>query len=252
MVESVKLRCHFCEEQFPKKEDLLRHMRRHWLRRDEGEVRRSPEERRRRRRRGAVVTRVLEEQGSCEGSSEGSVSESDREEKHLDLRKPPSRSMEKHPDPRKPPSRSFLARTRQSLASSQLEVSGGQQLACLTCLKTFANLQNLKRHLRLHLARDSHVAEIHSDGEDEGQGDSKMDCDFCPEKFTNKAAFSVHMLTHNTQELVCYVCKKSYSDRYSLRYHLRTHGIGRQIRCELCGTHGLHTQRHKALPLLSV
>ena len=34
---------------------------------------------------------------------------------------------------------------------------------------------------------------------------------------------------------MCYVCKKSYSDRYSLRYHLRTHGIGRQIRCELCG-----------------
>jgi DNA-directed RNA polymerase subunit RPC12/RpoP len=114
-------------------------------------------------------------------------------------------------------------------------VSGGQQLACLTCLKTFSNLQNLKRHLRLHLARDSHVAEIHSEGEDEGHKDSKMDCDFCPEKFTNKAAFSVHMLTHNTQELVCYVCKKSYSDRYSLRYHLRTHGIGRQIRCELCG-----------------
>ena len=41
--------------------------------------------------------------------------------------------------------------------------------------------------------------------------------------------------SHQAQELVCYVCKKSYSDRYSLRYHLRTHGIGRQIRCELCG-----------------
>ena len=90
----------------------------------------------------------------------------------------------------------------------------------------------------------------------------------------NKAAFAVHCLTHQVsnwtnlatlslclipyslkkffafhanllinqpctilqaQELVCYVCKKSYSDRYSLRYHLRTHGIGRQIRCELCG-----------------
>merc|ERR1719322_1172271 len=36
------------------------------------------------------------------------------------------------------------------------------------------------------------------------------------------------------QETKCYVCDKTYADRYSLRYHLRTHGIGRQIRCEYC------------------
>ena len=30
----------------------------------------------------------------------------------------------------------------------------------------FANLQNLRRHLRLHLKRDSHLAEIDSEGEE--------------------------------------------------------------------------------------
>ena len=30
----------------------------------------------------------------------------------------------------------------------------------------FANLQNLRRHLKLHLKRDSHLAEIDSEGEE--------------------------------------------------------------------------------------
>ena len=63
----------------------------------------------------------------------------------------------------------------------------------------------------------------------------KFLCDFCPEKFDNKSAFQVHEKLHSSAELVCYVCEKKYLDRYSLRYHLRTHGIGLQIRCELCG-----------------
>ena len=33
----------------------------------------------------------------------------------------------------------------------------------------FANLQNLRRHLRLHLKRDSHLAEIDSEGEEKVQ-----------------------------------------------------------------------------------
>ena len=188
----------------------------HWRR---GQVRRSPEERRR-RHKGELDRRwrVTESLESCEGSSEASESGSEMETVEASV------------------PRSVLARTRRCLAQEQLETSSGQQLACLTCLKKFANLQNLKRHLRLHLARDSHVAEIDSEGEEREQDKQcQLDCDFCPEKFVNKAAFAVHQLTHSSQELVCYVCSKSYSDRYSLRYHLRTHGIGRQITCQLCG-----------------
>ena len=101
----------------------------------------------------------------------------------------------------------------------------------------FTDFFNFRRHLRLHLQRDSNIAEIDSDvDEDKASCDrKKLQCDFCPEKFDNKAAFQVHEKTHSSQELICFVCEKKYLDRYSLRYHLRTHGIGLQIRCELCG-----------------
>ena len=49
-------------------------------------------------------------------------------------------------------------------------------------------------------------------------------------RFDNRSAARIHEASHKGQETVCYVCDKRYADRYSLRYHLRTHGIGRQIR----------------------
>ena len=55
-------------------------------------------------------------------------------------------------------------------------------------------------------------------------------CDWCPARFDNRSAARIHESTHKGQETKCYVCDKTYADRYSLRYHLRTHGIGRQIR----------------------
>ena len=97
------------------------------------------------------------------------------------------------------------------------------------------NIFHYRRHLRLHLQRDSNIAELNSDGEAVEEDKKKFLCDFCPEKFDNKSAFQVHEKLHGSAELVCYVCEKKYLDRYSLRYHLRTHGIGLQIRCELCG-----------------
>lgn len=130
------------------------------------------------------------------------------------------------------------AKTRTTLAENQLENNERGELVCLTCLKQFSNVQNLRRHLRLHLQRDSNIAELDSDGCDQADKageEKKFQCDFCPEKFHNKSAFQIHEKTHNSQELVCFMCEKKYLDRYSLRYHLRTHGIGLQIRCELCG-----------------
>jgi len=128
----------------------------------------------------------------------------------------------------------LCSKTRLSLAENQLDNNQKGQLTCLTCLKQFSNIQNLRRHLRLHLKRDSNIAEIDSAGEKEDDS-KKFQCDFCPEKFDNKSAFQVHEKLHSSQELICFVCEKKYLDRYSLRYHLRTHGIGLQIRCELCG-----------------
>ena len=128
---------------------------------------------------------------------------------------------------------------RLSLAEKQLDNNETEGLICLTCLKRFSNCQNLRRHLRLHIARDSITPDIDkaADGGDvEGRTTSlgKHMCDWCPARFDNRAAARVHESSHKGQEPRCYVCDKRYADRYSLRYHLRTHGIGRQIRCEYC------------------
>eukprot|EP00090_Calanus_glacialis_P040307 TRINITY_DN7025_c0_g1_i2.p1 TRINITY_DN7025_c0_g1~~TRINITY_DN7025_c0_g1_i2.p1 ORF type:complete len:631 (+),score=152.48 TRINITY_DN7025_c0_g1_i2:29-1921(+) len=162
-----------------------------------------------------------ESDSDCFGDSELSDSEDDSENvKHFSALKVP---------------RKLFAKTRQTLAEEQLENNSKGELVCLTCLKRFSNIQNLRRHLRLHLKRDSNIPDFESDSENCDNNSKRFNCDFCPEKFDNKSGFLVHEKTHNSQELMCYICSKTYSDRYSLRYHLRTHGIGQQIRCELCG-----------------
>ena len=130
---------------------------------------------------------------------------------------------------------------RLSLAEKQLDNNETEGLICLTCLKRFSNCQNLRRHLRLHIARDSVTPDIEKaggssqcDASDDADFDGRYFCDWCPARFDNRSAARVHENSHKGQETKCYICDKSYADRYSLRYHLRTHGIGRQIRCEYC------------------
>ena len=133
------------------------------------------------------------------------------------------------------------ARERLSLAEKQLDNNETEGLVCLTCLKRFSNCQNLRRHLRLHISRDSIKPDYEMDANDSSRldvedemHDGRYLCDWCPAKFDNRSAARIHESTHRGQEPKCYVCSKRYADRYSLRYHLRTHGIGRQIRCEHC------------------
>ena len=124
---------------------------------------------------------------------------------------------------------------RLSLAEKQLDNNETEGLICLTCLKRFSNCQNLRRHLRLHISRDSITPDIDRSCEDVDDVESgRYFCDWCPARFDNRSAARIHESTHKGQETKCYICDKTYADRYSLRYHLRTHGIGRQIRCEYC------------------
>ena len=156
----------------------------------------------------------------CLGDSE--LSDSDTEEERIDRMERDRREM-----------RTLLAKTRLSLAEKQLDSCDSDDLVCLTCLKKFSNIQNLRRHLRLHMTRDSNIPDADIDAEKDDKN-FKFSCDFCPEKFANKAAHGVHEKTHGDKKPICYVCGKKYADRYTLRYHLRTHGVGHQIRCELC------------------
>ena len=164
----------------------------------------------------------------CPGDSESS--DSDAEENSA------SRSKQQT---KKKRAMSITAKDRLSLAEKQLDNNETEGLICLTCLKRFSNCQNLRRHLRLHIARDSVTPDIEKTGsathcDDDDDFDGRYFCDWCPARFDNRSAARVHENTHKGQATKCYVCDKSYADRYSLRYHLRTHGIGRQIRCEYC------------------
>ncbi|QQP56488.1 Zinc finger protein 234like, partial [Caligus rogercresseyi] len=125
---------------------------------------------------------------------------------------------------------SVSLKDRLSLAEKQLDNNETEDLVCLTCLKRFSNCQNLRRHLRLHISRDSITPDIENDSSSSG----RYFCDWCPARFDNRSAARVHEETHKNDQTKCYICDKLYADRYSLRYHLRTHGIGRQIRCEYC------------------
>ena len=185
------------------------------------------------------------ESDNCPGDSELSSSEGESEE-YTAVRKPEIRSSvifkgktKSQSSSHDSVSRSVSLKDRLSLAEKQLDNNETEGLICLTCLKRFSNCQNLRRHLRLHIARDSITPDIEkqSNGDectDDDLTEGKYFCDWCPARFDNRSAARIHESTHKGQETKCYICDKSYADRYSLRYHLRTHGIGRQIRCEYC------------------
>ena len=133
----------------------------------------------------------FESESDCLGNSELSHSEDDSENV-------------KHISPLKVP-RKLFAKTRQTLAEEQLENNDKGELVCLTCLKRFSNIQNLRRHLRLHLKRYSNIPDFESDSENCDNSNKRFNCDFCPEKFDNKSGFLVHEKTHNSPQLMCYV-----------------------------------------------
>ena len=175
----------------------------------------------------------------CPGDSESSDSDSETKKSQL-LEKRLRFTTAANSIPSTGTGAADKSKNKLSLAERQLDNNETEGLVCMTCLKRFSNCQNLRRHLRLHIARDSIKPDFDigaADNEDiaandDGQG--RYLCDWCPARFDNRSAARIHESSHRGQEPKCYVCSKAYADRYSLRYHLRTHGIGRQIRCEFC------------------
>merc|ERR1719186_524890 len=129
-----------------------------------------------------LITTNYESQSECFGDSEMSDSDDDsvNASHAADLKV----------------TRKMFAKTRQSLAEEQLENNSKGELVCLTCHNRFSNIQNLRRHLRLHLKRDSNIPEFDSDSENCDNNSKRFLCDFRPEKFENKSAFLVHEKTH--------------------------------------------------------
>jgi hypothetical protein len=93
------------------------------------------------------------------------------------------------------------AKDRLSLAEKQLDNNETEGLICLTCLKRFSNCQNLRRHLRLHISRDSVTPDIEKNSvdNDDDDFDGRYFCDWCPARFDNRSAARVHENTHKGQ-----------------------------------------------------
>ena len=179
---------------------------------------------------GGVSSSNGELTSDCPGDSESSESDSEAKK---------DKCLEKRWQTKSTSHKDGHQKNKLSLAEKQLDNNETQGLVCLTCLKRFSNCQNLRRHLRLHIARDSIQPDFDEeesliDDGVEAASKGRYLCDWCPARFDNRSAARVHETSHRGQEAKCYVCSKLYADRYSLRYHLRTHGIGRQIRCEHC------------------
>ena len=78
------------------------------------------------------LSRKFDSSDSCLGDSEKSDSDSDEGEE------------EEEGEPEVKVSRKQCAKTRHSLAEDQLENNRKGELVCLTCLKKFSNIQNLR------------------------------------------------------------------------------------------------------------
>ena len=81
------------------------------------------------------LSRKFDSSDSCLGDSEKSDSDSEEGEE---------------PEPEVKLWRRQCAKTRQSLAEDQLENNRKGELVCLTCLKKFSNIQNLRSQHKLN------------------------------------------------------------------------------------------------------
>ncbi|KAG6465789.1 hypothetical protein O3G_MSEX015392 [Manduca sexta] len=71
---------------------------------------------------------------------------------------------------------------------------------CNICLKTFANPNNLKRHLMIH------------------SGIREFECDICFKRFSQKITMQTHRLTH-MNPFTCHSCEQSFESKADLTTH---------------------------------
>ncbi|XP_050673100.1 zinc finger protein 33A-like isoform X2 [Leptidea sinapis] len=76
---------------------------------------------------------------------------------------------------------------------------------CTICDKTFANQNNLKRHMMIH------------------RGIKEFECDICMKRFNQKITMQTHRLTH-LNSTTCSVCDTMFEDRASLVIHRENNG----------------------------
>ena len=108
---------------------------------------------------------------------------------------------------------------------------------CPQCDKSFANLANLKAHMRVHTGDRPFECPIcgkkfkcHTDRRrhiETHAGEKPYPCPVCKKCFTQPASRNLHMVIHGGDKHLCDVCGKQFNQKNSLLMHQRTHNKGR-------------------------
>lgn len=120
---------------------------------------------------------------------------------------------------------------------------------CVKCKKVFPSMSKLKYHSdKVHgklgqvklakchkcLARFEHHYEKIKHLKDSHGVEFTFKCESCALIFKSRHTLNMHVVKHHAQNIVCDVCRKTFSGRYHLRKHMAIHTQARNFMCPLC------------------
>ncbi|VDI65132.1 Hypothetical predicted protein [Mytilus galloprovincialis] len=117
---------------------------------------------------------------------------------------------------------SYVSSKRANLREHVQRMHKDKIWSCEFCDKIFSIQKDLVRHEKCHL-------------------NPQLCCDFCGKMYKSRRTFIQHKKSHEENyikpEYECKVCKKSFSTKYVLNYHVKSEHLGmkKQFLCPTCG-----------------
>ncbi|KAL3884754.1 hypothetical protein ACJMK2_024863 [Sinanodonta woodiana] len=132
----------------------------------------------------------------------------------------------------------------------QKEHTGSNPYKCEHCDRDFSQLNNLRRHLRVHKEKtlkcpfcvrtfnEEYYLTMHVGMH---TGLRKYTCGVCKRQFTSIYDLKSHVKTHSKSELYnCSVCSKNFGKACVLRQHMKSHSGNRPFKCVQCNKTFIH------------